>query len=64
MSNRPKKGERDKEHACSTCGDVAYPDDKDNPVVWGPDPYASEILLDDTCMWLCESCIGLSNEEI
>ena len=42
-------------HECRVCGHWATEVDN-NPVIYGPDPYASEIHDDYTDHWQCKNC--------
>lgn len=42
---------------CSVCGGTEN-------LIYGPDPFDSEILGDDTDVWLCETCYWISSDEI
>lgn len=41
---------------CECCSHISSETDCDNPVTFGPDPYALEIEDDDTSVWECDNC--------
>jgi len=47
--------------ACSKCCTESTPE---NPVTWGPDPFAEEIDGDGTPIWECQKCRDESADEI
>ena len=42
---------------CKVCGST-------EDLIYGPDPFDSEVLGDDTDVWLCGICYDLSSDEI
>ena len=49
---------------CSSCGHIASEYDEENAVIFGSDPFASEINGDHTEYWICEKCRYESAMEI
>ena len=48
------KGQKCSSYNCTETGDL----------IWGPDPYNSEINGDDTPVWLCSDCYATSCDDI
>lgn len=46
---------------CHKCGAESTPE---NPITWGPDPFAEEIDGDDTPIWECKNCRDESADDI
>ena len=48
------------EHTCVRCG-LTFPEEE---IEYGPDPFSSEIMGDDTEGWECSKCHAESADEI